>query len=421
MSIGRLQSPLPAGSIAVGLGLLANGAATYGFLIVTRRTIGEGPYGSFAALWGLVFILGPGLFQPLEQELARATAHRAALQQGNGPVLRRAASVGVCSLFVFSVAVVAGWLLGLDDLFDHDRWLLIALLFALTGFMCSELLRGALSGRGLFRTYGQYVAMEGFARLLLVTALSVLGVRAVGSFAGVVGASFFVATFFGIILARPLSSPGPAAQWKELTPALGLLLATSLSEALLLNVGPLAVRVFSEGPDAAGRFLNGLIVARVPLFLFAAVKAALLPNLSALAAANDLTGFRQTLERLLAVVGAVVLVGTVGAAVVGPFAVRLLFGDEIASRDMALLAASSLGSMFVLSLAMALVALGNAKRAALGWLVGVFAFPLALLLASDPVLRVEIALVVAIAAAAAAMAMALAAQVRQTRALTKSV
>ena len=53
--------------------------------------------------------------------------------------------------------------------------------------------------------------------------------------------------------------------------------------------------------DAAGRFLPGLVIARIPLFLFQAVQAALLPKLSALAGAGLHGSFRKGLWRLLAV------------------------------------------------------------------------------------------------------------------------
>ena len=100
---------------------------------------------------------------------------------------------------------------------------------------------------------------------------------------------------------RPFVRPGPDASIRDLTPALGLLLAASLCEAFILNVGPVALVVVAGdeiGEDAPGVFLNGLIVARIPLFFFQAVKASLLPNLAALAGKEDLHAFRDMQLRL---------------------------------------------------------------------------------------------------------------------------
>ena len=42
-----------------------------------------------------MFLAGPGLFLPLEQEISRALAERRARNQGGVPVVRRAATIGV--------------------------------------------------------------------------------------------------------------------------------------------------------------------------------------------------------------------------------------------------------------------------------------------------------------------------------------
>ena len=402
----KARNPLPRGSVAVGSGLLVNGIATYAFLAISRRALGADRYSTFAVLWGLIFILGPGLFQPLEQELSRATADRASRGAGSASVLRKASIVAIGELLIISSLILAVWPWGLDALLGNNVALLIGLLVALATFMVAELVRGILSGRHNFARYGRYMAAEGIGRLLIALFLTFLGVRSVGWFGVAMGGAFLLATAVGIGLSRPFAQAGPDAKWGELTPTLLLLLATSLSESFLLNVGPLAVSVLADEPNAAGRFLNGLIVARVPLFLFVAVKIALLPNLATLAGQGDLSGFRRVLDRLLIAVAVILVIGVAGAAAAGPFVVRMVFDDTLRSLDMGLLAASSLGAMIVLVLALALIALGRTKVAAGGWLVGVATFPLGLLIGSEPFLQVEIALLIATAAAAVVMAVA---------------
>ncbi|MCY4456452.1 MAG: hypothetical protein OXB90_00710, partial [Acidimicrobiaceae bacterium] len=379
----RGHNPLPEGATAIGFGLVVNGVATYAFLVIARRALGDAAYGGLAVLWGLVYILGPGLFQPLEQEIARATANRASRNQGSAPLLRQAVRVGLVQLGLVEAAVLVAWPLGLNGLLGGRISFLVALMMALACFMGAECVRGVLSGRHEFNRYRTYFAVEGTTRLVLAIILAIVGVGAVGAYATAIALAFAVASLVAVATLRPFVKPGPPAPLGEVTPALGLLLATSLSEAFLLNVGPVALGIVAKdlGAELPGVFLNGLIVARVPLFFFQAVRAALLPKLASLASDDDLNGFRDLQLRLVAAV--ITLAGFTVAlmAVIGPWLVSFLFGDEISSRDMALLSASGGGLMILLSLSLGLVALDRSLLAAIGFVLGVVVFPVALVFA----------------------------------------
>ena len=163
--------------------------------------------------------------------------------------------------------------------------------------------------------------------------------------------------------------PGPPAPVSELSTNLGLLLTASLISQALANAGPVVVQLADpDDPAAAGRFLAAFIVARAPLFLFASVQAALLPRLSTLAALGDLRGFGDVLRRILVVVAGVGAAGVLGSLVVGPEAVRLLFGSDYAlpRADMALLALGAGVFMVATVLAQACVALGRHASAVMG-------------------------------------------------------
>ena len=381
---------------------MVNGLATYAYLVVARRALGDEVYGGLAVLWGLVYILGPGLFQPLEQEIARATANRASRGDGSAPVLKEAARIGTVQLSIVVVGLLVAWPLGLDGLLGGKIELLIGLLLALGAFMGAECVRGVLSGRHEFNRYSAYFAGEGLSRLAIAAVLAVIGVEAVGPYAAALAVAFAVATLIGMGTLRPFVRPGPPAPLRELTPALGWLLAASLSEAFLLNVGPVALEIVGDdlGPVAPGVFHNGLIISRVPLFFFQAVKAALLPNLARLAGDHDLSGFRHLQLRLVGAVLASAAFAVGVMALVGPWLVETLFGDELGARDMALLSASGGGLMVLLSLSLGLVALDHTRLAVVGFATGVVVFPIALTFADEPFLQVETALVSAVLAGA---------------------
>ncbi len=396
----RLLNLLPLGTSGLFWGLVVNGLTTYGYLVVAGHALGDEGYGSLAVLWALVNIGGFGLFQPLEQEVARATADRASRGVGSAPVLQRAGVLGAAQFMLVTAGLLVAWPLGLDGLLDDRPELLVALVLALGAFAGTQLVRGILGGRHLFGRYAWYFVVEGGARMALAVALAVAGVAAVGAY-GMAIAFALVAAAVAAAGRRPFVSPGPPASYRELTPAMGFLLIASIGEAFILNVGPVAVDIAGGdelGPEAPGVFLNGMLIARIPLFFFQAVKASLLPTLATLAGQGDLVGFRNMQIKIVAAVGAAAAATTVVAAAVGPLVVRIVFGDELGRTDMALLAASGGGLMLMLSLTLGLVALGHTRLAVAGWVAGIAAFAVMVSLDLEPFLRVELGLVAAVLA-----------------------
>ena len=65
---------------AVGVGLIVAGLSAYGFLVLADKALSKDAYSPLGVLWSIVFLIGPGLFLPLEQEISRALAERSAVQ-----------------------------------------------------------------------------------------------------------------------------------------------------------------------------------------------------------------------------------------------------------------------------------------------------------------------------------------------------
>ena len=403
------------GTFLVGGGLLLNGLAAYAFLAVAARNLGPEAYTPVGMLWALSFMLGPGFFQPLEQETARTIASR--FGQGVVPVVRSAAAIGgLVALGLALVATVAGpWMVG--GLFDGESWLLVGLLLVVVGLGSAHLAKGVLAGLGRFGGYARYVVGEGLGRLLVLGLLVAVVSDGIGSYGLAIGLAPFVGIGAAMLGQRGLWTPGLPIPMSDLSRALGALLVASVATAVVLNVSPLAVETLAgpgEGREP-GRFLNALLVARIPLFFFQAVQAALLPQLSGLVGAGRYGELWGVLRRLLTIVGALGLAVVVVAAVAGPWAVEFAFGSEyaVARRDMVLLAASSVGLMVVLSLAQGLIACRCRGRMAIAWVAGLAAFPVVVALGSDLFLRVEVALITTVVLVAGVMAVLLANRIRR--------
>ena len=378
--LDREKIPLPEGTLAVGAGLVIAGLTAYGFLSVSARALGPERYAPLGVLWALMFVAGPGFFLPLEQEVGRALASRRARRLGGGPLIRRATLAGgtLAGLLILVSAATGPALL--KHLFDGKGLLLIGFMIGLAGYFAEYLVRGTLSGNGRFRTYGVLVGSESALRMAACVALAVVGVKTAGPYGVVLGAAPFAAIAVALARERNLVTPGPDAPWSELSTALGVLLAGSVLAQLLVNAGVFAVQILADASEkaAAGRFLNGLIIARVPLFMFQAVQASLLPKLAGLVGAGRHADFRTGLRRLLEAVVAIGVVATVVAYAIGPMVVRIFFGREfeLGHTDLAYLAAASAAYMLALALAQALIALEAYSRVVTGWAVGIVAFVL---------------------------------------------
>jgi O-antigen/teichoic acid export membrane protein len=408
LEAARRRNPLPTGTAAVGVGLMVAGISAYGFLFVADKALSKSAYSPLGVLWSLVFLAGPGMFLPLEQEISRALAGRRARGQGGLPVVRRAATIGVGLGLAVLVLLIVSSRWSTEHLFDGHYLLLVGLALGLAGALAGHVTRGCLSGTGQFRGYATYIGADGFIRVLGAVLCLVVGVSTAGPFGVAVGIAGLLAVPVALSVQRPELEEGPEAAFAEVSSALGLLLAASVCAFAIMNIGPVLVALLADASqdEAAGRFVNGVVIARIPLFLFQAVQASLLPKLSALAHAGHLRDFRSGLTRLLVVVAGLAATGTLVGFLLGPFVVDIMFpGSDLGTRTMGMLAAGAGLYMLALACAQAIIALGHHADQAIGWFAGLVALFVTVVVASDDLfLRVELALLVGSAVAFATMA-----------------
>lgn len=404
------RNPLPEGTIAVGVGLLIAGVTSYGFLAVSKRALGADAYAPLALLWTLVFLIGPGFFLPVEQEISRALAERRARGVGGGPVLKRAAVLASGLLAVLLLLITAGSGVLRDKSFDDQGLLVVGFGLALTGVAAGHVARGACSAQGRFKAYAVYIAADGLIRLAIAVGLDLGGVTSPGPYGLAVGVAPILAVIIAVGRERGLVQDGPPARWREVTGALFALLIGSVFSFTLVNGGPLAVDLFgTEAEQAeAGRFLNALLIGRIPLFLFQAVQAALLPRLSTLAGSGQFAEFRSGLKRLLGVTGVLGVLAAVISYGLGPFVVQTMFDDDVDHRTLGLLGLSCAAYMLALAIGQAVIALSGHRLVAASWMLGVAVFALvSATLSTEVFLRVEVGLVAGSTISAVCMAVAL--------------
>src|SRR5438876_10366649 len=134
-SLEAAKKAVPEGTFAVGIGLAVTGIATYGFFIACARGLSEKDYAAvIGGLWPLVFVVAPGCFLPLEQEVGRALAHRRALHIGGGPLVRRAAIAALwgTGLLLLPSLIFSGVLT--ENPFKGNGGLVVSLLIGLVPY-----------------------------------------------------------------------------------------------------------------------------------------------------------------------------------------------------------------------------------------------------------------------------------------------
>ena len=388
--------PLPEGTIPVGIGLFVAGFTSYAFFKVGQLALGKEDFKPIVALWFTTFALVPGFFMPVEQELGRALAHRRALGQGGRPVVRRMLplTIGLATILIVGVAASSSWLT--SDMFDGHWVVTLALVLSISFYAPMHLARGIASGSGRFVAYGTVMAVDGLVRITACVLLWQFGVTHVGAYALAVAVSPLVAAGVVFVRGETKTDDGPPATFSEITPNLGWLLLGTIMAAALVNAGPLGVDFLANTIDAekVTAFGNGVLLSRVPLFLFQAVQAALLPRLARLAAKGDLEEFRHGFSLLLKVVTAVAVLGTVGSFVLGPPILTMVYEGGLDRRTLTLLALASGMYMLALAVSQGVIALQGHKFVAVGWLSAMIGFLTVTTFASDDLfLRVELGLV----------------------------
>jgi len=401
----------------VGVGLAVLGVASFAFLSISGRALGPEAFAALGTLWILVNAAGPALFQPLEQELGRGIAHARAMGTGARSLFLRGIALALAVVAIIGVGLVAAHDQLAERLFDGEDALVLALFIGLAGIAAECVSRGAFAGSGMFSRYGWQMGLDGILRLGGSFALLVAGVSLAGWYGLVLGLAPVVAV---LLTAGPVGAAVTHSQperWGQLVQALGLLTAGGLLQQLVINAPGVAANLIAGPAEqaAAGTFIGVLVLTRIPLFLFTAIQAAFLPNLAALAARDDRSGFQRQVRNVLTVVMAIGLAGIAIVAVAGPQLVTLFYGAAYQTTRpvLVILAAGATLVMMGAALSQILISLRSYQASLAGWLCGSVVFLVTLTPPSALEYRVGLAFLASTVVATAVLVIALQRRTRQ--------
>jgi O-antigen/teichoic acid export membrane protein len=397
--------PALAGAGVMSGAMLATGVLAYAFHILAARSLGPEGYGQIAVLWAALFLAAVVLFRPLEQTLARSLADRLARGEETRTVVRSVLQVFVAILLALALLAVPAWGPITDRLFVGSDVMTAMLIGGVAAYGVSYVIRGLLGGTSWFRGYALLLVADGVWRMVLAAPLVFVSSREVAA-AAVLGAGLLgaIAPLFsglrglgGLVEHRRHEEPfhvGAALAFA------GPASVMAAADQVLLNGGPLLV-VLAGGAGAtkaAGIVFAATMLIRVPGFLFQGVTASLLPNLTRLHAADKAPALERAVLRVAGVLVGAGLALAVGAALIGPQVMELLYGAgfEVGRMELALLAVGVGCYLASGTFSPGLLALDSGRRAAAAWAVAATLFvALYLLLPGGELERISIAFTVA--------------------------
>ena len=286
----RRRAPLPEGTVPVGIALLVAGFATYALLqdrqdsrsAETPSSSRSRRCGSPRSRWH------PASSSRSSRSSAARLAHRQALDQGGRPVVDqgRAARRSPSSCWSL-LAILAFSPLITSTYFDGNWGWSPRSWSPFVAYAPAHLARGICSGSGRFHAYAVVIGSDGVVRIVACVVLALFGVTPVGSVRRSRSrCRRWSASRASACAASSRTDPGPEAAWDEVTPNLGwLLLGSVFSAACSTPARSRPTLLASDDQQRSGHPVRyGVLLARIPLFLFQAVQAALLPRLARLAA-----------------------------------------------------------------------------------------------------------------------------------------
>ncbi|MFF1906623.1 hypothetical protein [Kitasatospora sp. NPDC058218] len=409
--VAKLLGALPPGVRLVAGGTVVLGVSSYIFLALAGHSLDTTQVAGVSMLWTVVMSVGYGLFSPVELELTRLVAARDVAGHGPGPAIRRVLLVTVGVLVAVLAVIAAAARPIADRFFDGDLGLVAGLGGALVGLAVSSVARGALAGLGNFGAYGMQLAVDGGLRIGLAALIPLFGAHSAFAFALILVVAPLAASAIGMRSVLADRRGGPAPVWRDVVTGLGLLTGSTLLAQLMVNAAVVSVGLLSPSSKALiAALLNAVVLARVPLFAYAAIQASLVSSLSGAAAAGNHAEFRKVLLRTGGIVVLMCTAAGLPTVFLGPWAIRLFFKaqDVLGPVDFLWLSLGTLCYMLATVFGQALLSLGRHQRQLLSWLVGSAVLVAVTLVPGNIATRVELAYLAGAAVSAAAMLWALA-------------
>ncbi|OBG73144.1 hypothetical protein A5714_02055 [Mycobacterium sp. E2462] len=384
--VGASRGPVARGSVArVGTATAVTALCGYAVIYLAARDLAPAGFSVFGVFWGafgLVTGAANGLLQETTREI-RSTRHLSEVAALAVPDRPRTHPLRVAGLVGLAAAVVIAGSSPLwgGRVFVEHRWLSVVLLsVGLAGFCVHATLLGMLAGTDQWTRYGALMVTDAVIRVAVAATTVVLGWRLVG---------FLWATVAGAVAWLLLLAASPAARATARLPAPGST-ATFLrgaahsitaagASAILVMGFPVLLKLTSAelGPQG-GVIILAVTLTRAPLLVpLTAMQGNLIAHF-----VDERSHRVRALLAPAAIVGGIGGLGVLAAGVLGPWLLRVGFGQQYqaSSALLAWLTAAAVAIAMLTLTGAAAVAAALHRAYALGWVGATVASGLLLLL-----------------------------------------
>lgn len=309
-----------AGAVALAAASVISGIFAYLFIAVGTRQYGTGDFSGVAQLWTIWFFGSSVLTFPIQHwviQRLRTDGHGGAVRVVLPRLMLFALGVGLAVLAV--TFLVRGDMYGRDDV----AYPLIAGGITV-GAAVMGLLRGGLAGRSRFLATATALAGENVVRFACG-----LAVVAAGAAVGWYGAAILSGSL--VILAWPsaLRFDGPAVPGVSPVAFLGNVAGGTVIAQSVLTAGPVVLSLTGGTRDEVTSLFTALALFRAPYIVALGLAIRMTATLTDLVAAGRSADLLRIQRRMIAGGVALMALGGLGAALVGPNVLRLVFGDEV--------------------------------------------------------------------------------------------
>lgn len=384
--VGASRGPVARGSVArVGIATAVTALCGYAVIYLAARDLAPAGFSVFGVFWGafgLVTGAANGLLQETTREI-RSTRHLSEVAALAVPDRPRTHPLRVAGLVGLAAAVVIAGSSPLwgGRVFVEHRWLSVVLLsVGLAGFCVHATLLGMLAGTDQWTRYGALMVTDAVIRVAVAATTVVLGWRLVGFlWATVAGAVAWLLLLAASPAARATARlPAPGSTGTFLRGAAHSITAAGASAILVMGFPVLLKLTSAELGPRGGVIILAVTLTRAPLLVpLTAMQGNLIAHF-----VDERSHRVRALLAPAAIVGGIGGLGVLAAGVLGPWLLRVGFGQQYqaSSALLAWLTAAAVAIAMLTLTGAAAVAAALHRAYALGWVGATVASGLLLLL-----------------------------------------
>ena len=348
------------GSLGLAVASVLGGVLAYVFFAIGTRNFGADEFAGVAQVWSAWFIGAAVLTFPIQHWVIQRL-----LTDGHGGAIREVLPRLTVIVAGFGLAVTVVAFAVRDELFDSTALVYpLAAGATIVGSAAMGLTRGGLAGRHRFTATATILATENLIRVAF--GLMVVGLGAAVGW-------YSLAIPFGMLLALAwpdaLRYEGPPVPGVASFSFLGNVGGGTVIAQCLLTLGPVVLGLTGGTGAEVTALFTALALFRAPYIVALGLGIRLSARLTELTTAGQWAQIARIRHRMLLAGLAAMTVGGIGAAVIAPGLLEVVFGDEVelTGAECAALAAGSLAALTTLGLTFVQMTDGAGRRVLSSW------------------------------------------------------